>query len=222
MHPQLSALQEKFQQHADPRQAVPMQAYMKDHFPFLGIKSPLRKSLQKEFLKAVVGKDKIVPRSVILELWQLPEREYQYVAIDLMTKYARYGPADYIDLYESLIQQKSWWESVDMICNSVWKHFLVHPSQRIPYTERWVTSDNMWLQRSALIFQLKAKQDTDWQMLQDYCLLLCESDEFFIQKAIGWALRQYSKHAPTEVREFLTRHGERLAPLSRREASKYL
>ena len=222
MHPLVLSLQERFQQHADSANAAQMQAYMKDHFPYHGIKSPERKILQKPLIAAAVGKDKIVPQGVIEDLWNLPEREYQYVAIDLLEKHARKGPSNYIDWYESLIVRKSWWDSVDMLCNSVWKHLLSHPEQRVPYSQKWIASDNMWLQRTALIFQRKSKLDTDWQMLQDYILLTCESKEFFIRKAIGWALREYSKHKPELVRDFLARHGERLAPLSVREGKKYL
>ncbi|MEL7533849.1 MAG: DNA alkylation repair protein [Bacteroidota bacterium] len=222
MHPLVLSLQERFQQNADAANAAQMQAYMKDHFPFHGIKSPERKQLQKPLIASAVGPDKIVPRRVIEDLWQLPQREYQYVAMDLLEKYARKGPPAYIDLYVELICQKSWWDTVDMLCNSVWKHFLSHPEQRIPYSQQWISSDNMWLQRTALIFQRKSKADTDWEMLQDYILLVCESKEFFIRKAIGWALRDFSKHRPDLVGEFLARHGERLSPLSNREASKYL
>ncbi|MEM6347926.1 MAG: DNA alkylation repair protein [Bacteroidota bacterium] len=222
MHPSVLSLQASFQQNAHAANAVQMQAYMKDHFPFHGIKSPLRKQLQKSFIAAAVGPDKIVPRRVIEDLWQLPQREYQYVAMDLLEKFARKGPAEYIDWYADLVTRKSWWDTVDLLCNSVWKHFLSHPEQRIPYTQQWISSDNMWLQRTALIFQRKAKLDTDWEMLQDYILLVCESKAFFIRKAIGWALREFSKHRPDLVRDFLARHGERLSPLSIREASKYL
>jgi 3-methyladenine DNA glycosylase AlkD len=222
MHPLVQQLQQDLRARANPTDAGPMAKYMKNHFPFLGVKSPARKQVQKYFLKAAVGKDQVVPQEIVEDLWQADKREYQYVAIDLLERYARKGPANYIDWYESLIVRKSWWDSVDGLCNVVWKHFLSHPEQRVPVTERWIDSDNTWLQRTALIFQRKAKAETDWAMLQRYILKTCHSSEFFIQKAIGWALREYSKREPVLVREFVEENRERLAALSIREGSKYL
>ncbi len=207
---------------ANPEDAAPMAAYMKNHFPFLGVKSPARKAAQQFLYKEAVGPDKVLPQELIEALWAVPEREFQYVAIDLLERFAAKAPADYIDWYESLIVRKSWWDSVDMLCNVVWKHFLRYPAQRLPYVERWIDSDNLWLQRTALIFQRKAKLQTDWPLLQRNILKTCHSPEFFLQKAIGWALREYSKHAPEAVRTFITTHRAQLAPLSIREGSKYL
>lgn len=222
MHPDYQTLRTRLAEVALPEQAAPMAAYMKHHFVYLGVKSPQRKAVQNPWIKETMQGQKIVPQALGEALWEAPEREFQYVAIDLLQKYARYGPAAYLDWYESLILRKSWWDSVDMLCNVIWKHFLQHPHQRLPYSKKWIESEHLWLQRTALLFQLKAREQTDWPLLQSFILKTCHSKEFFIQKAIGWTLRQYSKTAPEEVRAFLSQHRSQLAPLSIREGSKYL
>lgn len=218
---QLTQLRLDFEEHADASNAAAMTAYMRGQYAYYGIKKPLRSKLEKPFLQSVKQADKSAPLEVILKLWSLPQREYQMTAVELIRKYEKYAPASYIDLYEGLITDKSWWDTVDMLAsNAVGAHFLRYPEQIAPYTEKWMASGNMWLQRTALLFQLKYKEKTDFDLLSSFIQRLAYSEEFFIRKAIGWALRQHSRVDAEAVRGILAK--EKLAPLSVREASKYL
>ena len=155
------------------------------------------------------------------EFWQLPQREYQYVIMEILGKMAKKADKGRIDLYEYLIVNKSWWDTVDYIAsNLAGVYFLKFPGQIQSYTEKWMDSGNMWLQRTALLFQLKYKKETDLELLTDYVVRLQGSKEFFINKAIGWILREYSKTDGDWVRNFVKKY--KLAPLSHREALKWL
>ncbi|MEO0473972.1 MAG: DNA alkylation repair protein, partial [Bacteroidota bacterium] len=173
-----------------------------------------------DFLKQVPASDRSVDGKLIEALWELDAREYQYVAIDLLVKCAQYGAEDAIELYEKLVLSKSWWDTVDLLARVVGIHFIKYPHLIQPKVSAYLDSGEMWLQRIALLFQLHYKTQTNWPLLE-HCILSCiESREFFIQKAIGWALRQYSKVNPDQVAFFIEKHP--LAPLSRREGMKYI
>jgi 3-methyladenine DNA glycosylase AlkD len=197
-----------------------MSAYMKNLFPFAGIPSPLRKSLSKEFLKHKFT-DEAEIRSAVKQLWDLPEREFQYLAIELMSRKKKYWTEEWLGLIENLILSKSWWDTVDGLAASIAGiYFLKFPGKKKQSINQWIASENMWLNRTAIIFQLKYKKDVDQHLLTESILRHNNSGEFFHQKAIGWALRQYSKFNPEWVARFLKEH--QLKPLSIREASKYL
>lgn len=198
-----------------------MKAYLKEQFDFLGIKAGHRRELAKEFFKQAGVSKLAVPQELIKEMWALPEREFQHTAIDLLIKYERGAPVSHLDLYEWMIVNKSWWDTVDMVAGTLVGNLLKRHTELIHLrTESYMQSGNMWLQRTAILFQLKYKQATDWELLKGYCLRCADSREFFIQKAIGWALRQYSKFEPELVRTFVETHD--LPALSRREGMKYL
>lgn len=196
-----------------------MSAYMKGNFPYLGIKSPQRKEintnlLQKKKLPALKNLS-----NVVWELWLLPEREYHYLAIELLNKFASKQNEEFITEYELLIQTKSWWDSIDSIApKSLAVHFERFPHLIPVYISKWLKSENIWLQRSAILFQLKAKKNTDLILLYSIISELKTSREFFVQKAIGWILREYSKVDENEVIRFVSTAN--LKPLSKREALK--
>ena len=212
-------IQEHFSPHAHSENAAAMSQYMRNLFPYLGIRSPKRKELFRSFIAANGLPSKAQLEEVVNDLWELEEREYQYIAIDLVGKWAKKLEEKDIELLEFMIVNRSWWDSVDAIAKWVGVFFKKHPSLTKPTTKAWIQSDNMWLQRMAIIFQLAYKKDTDVAMLFDYALFKSASKEFFIQKAIGWALRQYAKTDPQVVKEFV--EANELAPLSRREALKH-
>ncbi len=221
MHPYVSALQKLLEQNADPAQAAPMKKYMRDQFEYLGIKSPLFKSLMKEFISAH-GTPPIYELDVILhDLWALPEREFQYAATGLLSRSENEIPGDFIDTIEFMIVMKSWWDTVDTISGGpLGVHFQRFPKVREKYLAKWRASDNIWLRRATILFQLNYKRETDFPLL---CEIICEnlnSKEFFINKAIGWSLRQYARVDPEAVRQFV--NSTPLQPLSRREAMKHL
>jgi len=211
---------ERFEANRNEELAGPMATYMKGHFPYLGIKSPLRKELLKEHFAEYALPE---PEQLFEEVWKLynlPEREYQYAAIALIEKMKKYLTLEDFPTLLEFIETKSWWDSVDSIA----PHFvgqLVKMDRE--YGEKimleWSQSDNMWTNRSAILHQLKFKQQTDVELLFTIIKQHTDSKEFFIQKAIGWGLREYAKTNPDIVKEFVSEHS--LKPLSKREALKH-
>jgi 3-methyladenine DNA glycosylase AlkD len=151
-------------------------------------------------------------------LWALPEREFQYAALDLLARAAPALTADALQAVETLIVTKSWWDTVDALASGVvGRIVLAHPATAATM-DRWLDHESMWLRRSAILHQLKWKERTDQERLFRYCLARADENEFFIRKAIGWALRQYSWTNPEAVRAFVAAHDGELSGLSKREA----
>ena len=156
-------------------------------------------------------------------MWENPHRELQYAAMDLMGKRTRKMDDAFLPFFEELILNKSWWDTVDWLApNGSGKLFTRYPDQILPYTQRWNLSDNIWLVRSSLLFQLKYREQTDFELLKQYILQVAESKEFFIQKGAGWALRQYAKYNPNSVATFVNTHKSKLSNLTIREALKHI
>jgi 3-methyladenine DNA glycosylase AlkD len=207
--------------HRKPGQADPMEKYMKNHFPFLGIKTPERKTLTKELFKQTKILKEPFSQEFIISLWELPEREYQYIALDYIFKLTKQLNKEHIKLMETLLITKSWWDTVDMLAQHPVGQIATCNKEVIPdVIDDWSISENMWLRRTAILFQLRYKESTDEELLYRYIVTNADSKEFFIQKAIGWALREYSKTNPKSVKQFISNHI--LANLSIREGSKYL
>lgn len=216
----MDELIKSFYANRDPQRAVGMAAYMKNQFSFLGISRPDRSLLQKDFIKRVRRQGEVDWQDVY-RLWDLPEREFQYLAIDyLVALKDSLQPEDIYHL-QTLILMKSWWDTVDKLAAiPVGSICLQHPEVVQNCLLPWADSDNIWLARTAILYQLKFKSSTDTEVLSSIIEKNTNSKEFFINKAIGWALREYSKTDREWVREFVNTHT--LAPLSVREASKYL
>ena len=210
-----------FRLHEDKAKAAPMARYMKDKFAYFGISSPVRKAISKPLLvRDALPSISDIP-VIARELWNEPERELQYFTLDLLAKYGTKAPEAWIDLYEELITTKSWWDTVDgLAANQVGGHFQKYSAQRDKYTLDWMASENIWLQRTCLIFQLRYKKQTDFELMKTFIRPLASSDEFFIRKAIGWALRQYGKFEPTKVIKFV--ESQPMSNLSKREALKLI
>jgi 3-methyladenine DNA glycosylase AlkD len=210
-----------FREHADRETAAPMEAYMRGQYPFLGIKTPERTRLTKDFWSrhGIPSGEELL--QVVRELWELPEREFQNVAMSFLEKYGKQASKDDIDRFEWLITTKSWWDTVDYLAShTMGDHLTRYPDLISTYTDRWIHSDNLWLRRTAILYQLRYKERTDSRRLFEYIGICKEEDEFFIRKAIGWALREYSKTDEAAVRRFVTE--TRLSPLSTKEALKYV
>lgn len=221
MHPFTASLQAHSKQYENTEKAQSMERYMKDNFPFLGIQTPERKELFREVLKNEGAPTVEELPTIVLELWSLPEREFQMLALTLLDKYKKQMDDTHLPLLEELITTKSWWDSVDMLASNLIGLVLQkHPELIKIEIPKWMESNNMWLQRTCILFQLKYKENTDAKLLFSLINELSRSKEFFIQKAIGWALREYAKTNPEGVWEFVqTNH---LAPLSKREAIKHI
>ena len=207
-----------------------MKKYMRDKFEFYGVKSPLRRKTVKEIF---ADQDKGLPIKEVREfaqiLWGKPQRELQYVAMEFLEKHRKElckEEADFeenIAFFEMLVTSKSWWDTVDMLAYKL-VGFLVqtHPTKGKPVMQKWISSDNMWLRRTAILHQLCRKECTDEKMLFQFCLARCHEDEFFIRKAIGWSLRDYARTKPNKVKKFLQQHKDSLSTLSYNEAAKHL
>lgn len=210
-----------FEQHANPEYAGRMKGYMKNQFEYIGLPSPLRKELAKTLYAEHGYPEPKELNDVVQQAWELPYREYKYFAMELMVRMKKKAGHDAIFLYEDLITRDSWWDTIDLLAPSlVGYHMQQYPEERTKYINKWISSGNMWLQRSCVLFQLKYKLETDTRLLCSIILKLKDSKEFFIRKAIGWALREYSKTDPGFVVRFVQTH--ELSGLSHREALKWL
>jgi 3-methyladenine DNA glycosylase AlkD len=196
-----------------------MKTYMKHKFEYLGLQKPVRAELQKDFLKEQKGTKKI-NWDIVWTLWDQPEREFQYLALDYIDTLMAFLEKDDIFKIEKLITTKSWWDSVDgtVVMTGYLNH--KYPELKTAVITRWINEENIWLKRISIIFQLKYKSYTDTEFLSKAILANCGTKEFFINKAIGWALREYSKTNPDWVRIFIADH--KLHSLSVREGSKYI
>jgi 3-methyladenine DNA glycosylase AlkD len=221
MHPYVASIKTLFEKNANPEQAEPMKKYMRDQFEYLGIKTPQNAALLREFYKQNGLPDLTDLDEILRDLWVLPQREFQYIGMGLLSKYEKQLPANFIDTVEYLITTKSWWDTVDAIAShTVGTHFKRFPKLRKRHLKKWRKSKNIWLRRTAILFQLGYKQETDFALLTEIICENLDSDEFFINKAIGWALRQYAYTDPKAVKTFVK--STALHPLSRREAMKHL
>jgi len=219
----IHVIEEVFTEHGNPVLAKSAETYMKGHFPYFGIMTPERRAVQKEWLNGVNEiNDRNDRWQLVRALWEKPQREFQYLAIDWMNSWPKkwYDPNDGEEL-EFLLRKKPWWDSTDAIStNYIGKWQKLFPKDARKTFEKWRHSDLFWLQRTCLIYQLKYKDEVDISYLEDLIAQLLQINEFFIQKAIGWSLRQLSKRNPDAVREILGNHP--VKGLALREASKYL
>jgi len=210
-------LRQQYSLNASPDTAFWMEKYMKNKFKAFGLKRPQRDVINKEFIAdyGFPPQDKLF--EVVNMLWQMPEREMQYYAMELLYRFRKQVKKEDICFYENIITQKSWWDTIDYIAVNLVGNYFKNHSEQIPLiTSQWMASGNMWLQRICMLFQLKYKKETDYELLFSFIKQLNTSKEFFIQKAIGWALREYAKTNPNEVINFV--NNTPLKPLSKREA----
>lgn len=216
-------IKEALRKEGNPIRIPQMEAYMRNQFPFYGVMSTPRKellkALKKEHLEVLDSNEK---RALIQLLWEEEHRECQLVALDwLMQWKPKEFTASDIDLFEWLITTKSWWDTVDGIApNVVGKYARIFPEQMKETLHRWESHDSFWIRRACLIFQLRYRQETDLELLQYFINKFKPDREFFIQKAIGWSLREVSKWNPTWVARVVEE--EQLTGLAKREASKYI
>lgn len=215
-----------FRSRANPLEAPAMAAYMKNHFDFLGLKTPERREILKPYLvelraeaRAGQGPD----TGFVERNWVLGEREFHYNACDYLALPAVKGllGPEHIPWLRSLVERNTWWDTVDRLDRIIGDVALRYP-ELDALMLAWARDENFWVRRVAIDHQLPRKQETRTDLLEEIILLNLGSREFFINKAIGWSLREYAKTNPAWVLDFLDRHGQRLAPLSLREATKHL
>lgn len=208
---------------ADPARAAGAAAYMKTEMPFYGVSAPQRKTLMRRVKRLFPPDDEQSYRANVVALWEQPHREEKYMAISYARAFEDFVTLDQIDLYRRMIVEGAWWDLVDEIAaHLVGRVVLAHREEMRPILDDWVAGEDMWLQRTAIICQLRHRDVTDEAMLFDYCRRSARHKDFFIRKAIGWALRSYARVDPHAVRGFLAEMGDELSGLSRREAAKHL
>lgn len=218
----IDELETVFHKNASAELAAPMEAYMKNNFSFLGIKTTPRRALFKEIWNRHKDEVRQNAREIALELYRKKEREFHYCAIEiLMKELKKKNQKEDIQLIEELIVTHSWWDSVDTIAKYLLGNYLAQFPEEIPSVASCFSdSRNMWLNRSVILFQLDYKAQTNAELLFALCEKHADSKEFFIQKAIGWTLRDYSRFNPKAVTEFVNKTD--LKPLSKREALRNL
>lgn len=213
----IDALKDRFATHANPGNAAQMSRYMKNRFPFFGIKAPERKALVAAQVRELGRPEDWA--ALGYGLWEEEMRELQYAFNDLLEPVVKRQSQDLMTVLEALIQSRSWWDTVDFLAPRLAGRLLKQfPDLLVEYPDRWIDHPNFWLQRSAIIFQLNWKTDTDENRLFRYIRCRADSNEFFVRKAAGWALRQYARCSPEEVRQFVA--GTPLHSLTVREALK--
>ncbi|WP_299525875.1 DNA alkylation repair protein [Winogradskyella sp.] len=218
----INQLSAEFEAQANRDNALQMQAYMKDLFPFFGIKAPKRQKILKDISNANSNELKTNCRAIAIELYELEAREFHYCAIEFVSKFLKnkYVEPDF-KFITDLIANKPHWDTVDFIAKHILGNYILQFwDKRNAYIEQLSNTDHLWLNRSAILFQLGYKTKTDVEILFKVCEKHANSNEFFIQKAIGWALREYAKTNPQSVLEFTSKAD--LKPLSMREALKRL
>ena len=212
-------LLKELQNLANADDARAMKAYMRGRFEFLGVKTPARRKAAKAFFKKHGGAD--IDWHFVRQAWEHPFREMQYVALDyLETRKNLLRPGDLPQL-KKLAQTKSWWDTIDFLDRLAGGVIAAFPETR-PVILEWSRDEDIWLRRLAIDHQLLRKDQTDQHLLEQILVNNLNQTEFFINKAIGWALRDYSKTNPEWVKNFIRQHHGKMAPLSIREASKYL
>lgn len=211
------ALKEK----GDPDRAIQQMKYMKDHFDFIGLKAQEWMDILRWHYKTY-GYPEDSDIAAFSEMcYSSAYREMHYVGLETVQRRLKPQPTEFIDQLEWLIVTNSWWDTVDWLAGLAGTHFKRYPELQPATTDRWNNSDNMWLNRVSIIFQLKYKEETDFDLMSRYILKHAKRKEFFIRKAQGWALRQHAKYQPKEVRQFVNDHPE-LSSLTKKEALKHL
>lgn len=199
---------------------VPMEKYMRNKFRFLGIKTPERRKLAKRLFKNI-DKNTEIDWNFVFKCWENDFREMQYLALDYIKILQKTLLPKDISNLKKLIVSKSWWDTIDNID-------LIIGQMALEFEEideillEWSINENIWLRRTAIDHQLLRKDKTKTDLLEKILKNNFWSDEFFINKAIGWALRDFSKTNPLWVKNFLEKHSSKMSSLSIKEASKYL
>ncbi len=206
----------------DPARAAPMAAYMRDRFPFLGIPSPAQKALAREIVAGLPAPTEADLRAVAEGCWTLPEREYQYFACGWLRRHAGICGPGFLDTAQFLVTTKPWWDTVDALAAHLVGPLVTRHPALAATMDAWIGDPDVWLVRTALLHQLTYREATDAARLFRHCTRQAGHPDFFVRKAIGWALRQYARTDPDAVGRYVREHRTRLSPLSVREATKHL
>ncbi|MFI7597889.1 DNA alkylation repair protein [Actinoplanes sp. NPDC049681] len=218
----LERLVRTFSAAREPERAVQAAAYMRDQFPFLGFTAATQRALARTVVDGLPAPSEDELRTVALACWDLPEREYQYFACDWLRKHVAVPGPDFLATARTLITTRPWWDTVDALATRFVGGLVARHRRLTAEMDAWVADDDLWLVRTAILHQLHYGPATDTERLFGYCTRQAGHRDFFVRKAIGWALRHYARTDPDAVRDYLSRHRDLLSPLSLREARKHL
>jgi 3-methyladenine DNA glycosylase AlkD len=208
---------------ADPEKAVGMQAYMKTDMPFYGVQKAGRVEILRTLVRSISPADRDEYEALVLALWGLPHREEKYLAIGFARHFPEFVVPGSIPLYRRLIVEGAWWDFVDEVATKLIRRLVVaEPALTWPVVDEWIDDDDMWLRRTAILCQIGAKEHTDTDRLFRFCAGRAFEKEFFIRKAIGWALREHARVDPESVARFVVENRDQLSGLSFREATKHI
>lgn len=207
---------------ADPEAAFSMSAYMKDHFDFLGIKAGDRRQAQRPVLADLADVDGPQLLDFARACWAAPYREYQYTACDALRKHVGKLRSSDLDAIQELARAKSWWDTIDSLGPHTVGPMVTADPSLADQMDIWIDDDDFWVARVAILHQLMYKERTDDERLFHYTDKRAGDTEFFIRKALGWALRQYARTDPEAVRAYVAANADRLSGLTKREALKHL
>ena len=212
------SLEKEFNKHSNPCIAKSQKKYMRNQFEFIGLTASKRREIQKTFFQNIQINDLT---EFITSLWNLNKRDYQYLGQELLYSNHKNFKVGDIKLIEYMIINKSWWDTIDFLSPKILgKYFKLYPNEIEKNTQKWILSNNIWLKRSAILFQLKYKETLNIDLLNRIIIPLSNSKEFFINKAIGWILREYGKTNKEWVINFVKKN--KLSNLSKREALKHI
>ncbi|MFI1987907.1 DNA alkylation repair protein [Actinoplanes sp. NPDC020271] len=218
----LGRLTNDFQAARDPARAPAMAAYMRDQFPFLGLSAPARRSAARAALAGLPRPAEAELAEIARACWARDEREFQQFACDYLVANVTVPGPGFLDVTAELITTKSWWDTVDPLATRFVGGLVRRHPELVARMDEWSASTDLWLVRTAILHQLHYGSGTDVTRLFAYCTRNTSHQDFFVRKAIGWALRHHARTDPEAVRAYLTAHAADLSPLSMREAAKHL
>ena len=213
-------IKQKFEENKNEKQAISMKKYMRNLFDFYGIQTPKRKALYKDFLKEE-KKAKTIDWNFLDECYNDPHREFQYLVYDYLLALNDYLTYEDIPKIRKYVKTKQWWDTIDFL-DKVIGNIGLKDSRVDDEMLKWSKDDDFWIRRLAIDHQLGRKEKTNAELLKQIIINNLGSDEFFINKAIGWSLRDYSKTNPKWVKEFISKYKDKMDKLSIKEASKYI
>lgn len=209
-----------FESMEDKENAIAMSKYMRNMFDFYGLPTPKRKKVYNDFIKSE-KKLKKIDWEFLDKCYEDQHREFQYLVYDYLLAMKQYVSYEDISKIQNYVIKKSWWDTIDFLCKVV-GDVGIRDSRVKDLMIEWSKNENIWIKRTAIEHQLCLKEKTDTKLLEQIIVNCFGSDEFFINKAIGWALRDYSKTNPKWVKDFVNRYNDKMDSLSIKEASKYI
>jgi 3-methyladenine DNA glycosylase AlkD len=208
---------------ADPAKAPDMARYLKTEMPFYGVQKPARTPILRELIRRWPPDTRTEYTALVESLWSLPHREEKYLALGVARRHDRFVTISSVPLYRRLIVSGAWWDLVDEVATQLTGKVLLRQRERMtPTILSWLEHRHLWVRRAAILSQIGHKEQTDEDLLFHCCTSRAHETDFFIRKAIGWALRDYAWTSPDSVARFVASNADTLSNLSKREATKNL